>query len=433
MTIGEPLRLRCGAVLKNRIVKSGMSEALGDEHNNPTDGLINLFGRWSKGGAALLITGNTPIDRWHLEHAGNIVLDERTDLQRVSKLADAAKCGGSLALLQLAHAGRQTPEAINSRPLSISEQRLDLPGYGAPKSATEEDLDAVIDKFVNSALLAKQSGFDGVEIHSAHGYLLSSSLSPRINTRTDCWGGPLENRARLSISVARAVRAAVGKEFIVAVKLNSSDFQKGGFDHEDSIKVARMLEDEGVDLIDISGGNFESPKAYQHTSKTQNTIAREGYFLEAASAIKSSVRIPVMVTGGFRTVEVMNSALANNNADLIGMGRPFIIDPEFPAGLLSGSSNSAPTVEREFPAAGSIPRGAVLNWFCDQLALHGTLGEGDPSVPLLAGHERYLARIQSATDRLLSARKRIKISRTGDRTANGVSQCSAQGHTQTRC
>ena len=411
ITIQDRLKLPSGAVLRNRIIKAAMSEALGDAHNNPTEGLINLFGRWSKGGAALLVTGNTPVDRWHLEHAGNFVLDAQSDLEQVSRLARAARSGGALALAQLSHAGRQTPGAINPNPLSISDQRLDLDGYGPPKEATEDDLNTVIAKFVESALRAQKAGFDGVEIHAAHGYLLSASLSPRINTRQDDWGGRLENRARLPLSVVKAVRASVGDDFIVAVKLNSSDFQKGGFDHADSIRVAQMLEAERVDFIEISGGNFEFPTAYQHTSKKQSTIAREGYFLKAAAAIKSSVGIPIMVTGGFRTVDVMNAALAADQVDLIGMARPFIIDPEFPTRLLNGSCRAAPAVERDFPAAETLPRGAVLNWFCDQLVLHGTAGEGDPSAPLIEGHERYLARIRTCTDQLLSTRSRDNVSR----------------------
>ena len=240
-----------------------MSEALGDEHSNPTDGLINLFGRWSKGGAALLITGNTPVDRWHLEHAGNFVLDEQSDMSRVRQLASAAKSGGALALVQLAHAGRQTPEAINPQPLSISDVKLIYDGYGKPKPISESEIETVIGQYVSSALLAKEAGFDGVEIHAAHGYLLSSSLSPRINTRTDNWGGSLENRSRLLLSVVRAVRLAVGPQFIVATKLNSSDFQEGGFSHEDSIEVAKMLQKEGIDFLEISGGNFETPVCLQ--------------------------------------------------------------------------------------------------------------------------------------------------------------------------
>jgi 2,4-dienoyl-CoA reductase-like NADH-dependent reductase (Old Yellow Enzyme family) len=402
--IQDSLTLPNGKILRNRIVKSALSEALGDEFNNPTDGLINLFERWSKGGAALLITANTPIDRWHLEHAGNFVLDEMSDMDRVSRLAKAAKSGGAMILAQLSHAGRQTPELINPHPLSMSNLRLDLPGYGVPKTATDSDFAYVIGQYVKSAALAKHAGFDGVQIHAAHGYLLSSSLSPRINTRKDQWGGTLDNRARLLLAVVQAVRAEVGADFIIAAKLNSSDFQKGGFSHEDSIKVAKMLEKEGIDFVEISGGNFETPIAYQHTSKKESTIAREAYFLDYAKDIKAALDIPVMVTGGFRSASVMNEALCADATDLIGIGRPFIIDPEFPAKLLSGQIDMAPAIERDFLPTNELPGGAALNWFCHQLALHGANGDANTSVPIVEGHEYYLARIKSMTDTLLKTR-----------------------------
>ena len=403
--ISHGLALPNGVTLKNRIVKSAMSETLGDAFNNPTQGLIALFERWSAGGAGLLITGNTPIDRQHLEHAGNFALDDLSDMARVADLATAAKSGGAKVLAQLAHAGRQTPEAINPHPISVSDLRLELPGYGDPVSASDADFKAVIAKFARSAVLAQSAGFDGVEIHAAHGYLLSSALSPRINTRHDQWGGSLENRARLVISVVRAVRAAVSPDFIVAVKLNSSDFQKGGFDHHDSVKVAVMLEAEGVDFIEISGGTFETPTAYQHTSRSQSTAAREGYFLDYAEAMKSALNIPLMVTGGFRSADVMNTAIAANKTDLIGAGRPFIIDPEFPAKLLSGSITAAPAIERDFPPADKLPRGAVLNWFCAQLAHLANNGRADLKLSVEEGHEQYLEMIVRATRRLQDARR----------------------------
>ncbi|TQV83113.1 NADH:flavin oxidoreductase/NADH oxidase family protein [Denitrobaculum tricleocarpae] len=402
--IEQPLELPNGVVLKNRIVKSAMSEALADARNNPTAALMELFERWGAGGAGLLITGNTPIDPWHLEHAGNFVLDAQSDMGRVSELAARAKSGGAKVLAQLAHAGRQTPEAINPQPLSISDLRLNLSGYGAPVAATDAQLEDVAEKFTRSAELAQEAGFDGVEVHAAHGYLLSSALSPRINIRKDRWGGALENRARLLLSVVRAVRARVAPGFILAVKLNSSDFEKGGFDHQESALVAKMLEAEGVDFIEISGGTFEAPTAYQHSSKKQSTIAREGYFLDYAAAIKSALTIPLMVTGGFRSGAVMKAAIAEAKTDLIGMGRPFIVDPDFPAKLLSGEIAAAPSVEREFPPADDLPRGAVLNWFCHQLALQGSTGAAALSLPLIEGHARYLASIESATERLLEAR-----------------------------
>lgn len=404
MNICEKLALPNGVTLKNRIVKSAMSEALGDENNHPTSDLINAFAKWSESGAALLITGNTPVDRKHLEHAGNFVLDPESDVELVSALAAAGKSGGAKILAQLAHAGRQTPETINAHPTSVSDVRLDLPGYGQPAPATEDQFNEVVEKFVRSAKLAQAAGFDGVEIHAAHGYLLSSSLSPRINTRKDRWGGSLENRARLVLSVVRAVRAAVNPSFIVAVKLNSSDFQKGGFDYADSVQVAVMLEAEGVDFIEISGGNFEQPTAYQHASKSGSTQAREAYFLDYAAAIKAALNIPLMVTGGFRSASVMNEAIESGKTDLIGMGRPFISDPEFPAKLLSGAIDKAPAIEQGFPPADTLPRGAVLNWFCTQLALVGRTGAPNLSLPLEEGHQRYLDQIERATERLVASR-----------------------------
>ncbi|MGU9950722.1 MAG: NADH:flavin oxidoreductase/NADH oxidase family protein [Gammaproteobacteria bacterium WSBS_2016_MAG_OTU1] len=404
--IDKELKLGCGAVLKNRIVKSAMSEALSDECNNPGDAHINLFALWGKSGAALLITGNTPIDRRHLEHAGNFVLDEQTDMEQVQKLATAAKQGGAKILAQLAHAGRQTPEAINPHPTSISDVRLNLSGYGQPSPADEKEINNIIGKFSRSAALAKQAGFDGVEIHAAHGYLLSSSLSPKINTRDDEWGGSLENRARLTLSVVRAVRAETGNDFIVAVKLNSSDFQKGGFSHEDSIAIAKMLQNEGVDFVEISGGNFEVPVAYQHTSQ-KTGLAREAYFLEYARDIKAALNIPVMVTGGFRSAKVMKDAISNGDVDIIGIGRPFIIDPAFPEKLLRGEIESLPARERDFSPSDTLPKSAVLNWFCHQLSLVAKNGCVDDSLSIEEAHNCYLANIELATVRHLENRKNL--------------------------
>ncbi len=404
-SIRDSLMLPNGVKLGNRIVKSAMSEALGDARNDPTDGLIDLFERWGRGGAGMLITGNTPVDRDHLEHAANVVLDGKTDRDRMRRLATAARSGGARVLVQLAHGGRQTPAAVNPAPLSISGRPLDLPGYGMPRAAEEGELEAVVAQFARSAGLAMEAGFDGVEIHAAHGYLLSSALSPRINTRTDRWGGPLRNRSRLLRRVVRAVRAEVGPGAIVAVKLNSSDFQKGGFSHEDSIAVARMLEAEHVDLVEISGGNFETPVAYRHAAVAQRTARREAYFLDYARDIKAALAIPVMVTGGFRSATAMNEALAAGATDLIGAGRPFISDPAFPKKMLDGAIDMAPAPERDFPAADTLPRGAVLNWFCHQLALWGRDGAPDLELALLDGHERYLAMLEEATGDLLAARR----------------------------
>ncbi len=402
MLIGTSIRLPNGVDLRNRIVKSAMSEALADASNCPTKELVQLYSIWGQSEAALLITGNIQIDRRCLEHAANLVLDEKAPVEKFSEIACAGKSDGARIIAQLSHAGRQTPEAINPNPLSISSVVLELEGYGEPKPASEGDLADIIDKFAHAAQLAESAGFDGVQIHAAHGYLLSSSLSPKINNRTDHWGGSLENRARLLRFVLRQVRARVSKSFIVAVKLNSADFQKGGFEHADSIKVAKFLEQDGIDFLEVSGGNFETPVAYQYSGENNSTRLREAYFLDYARDIKLALDIPVMVTGGFRSVKTMNDALAESATDLVGIARPFIIEPQFPSFLLNGTLESAPAIERSFPPSCHLPRGAALNWFCHQLTLLGRNGKADLEQPILEGHQEYLNCIDSATRKFQS-------------------------------
>jgi len=414
-TIRDPLTLANGVALPNRIVKSAMSEALADARGDASDGQVAIYARWGRGGAGMLITGNAMVDRRHLEHPANFVLDEHSDTTRTRRYAQAMKSGGAVALTQLNHPGRQQgAEDFGHAPLSISDVRLDLPGYARPVAADEAALTEVIAKFARAAALAEEAGFDGVEIHCAHGYLLSSALSPAINTRADCWGGSLANRARLALAVVDAVRQSVGDDFVVAAKLNSADFQKGGFSAEDSVATAVLLQDAGVHFIEVSGGNFESPLAYQHKSRAsdattgrapkRSTALREAYFLEYARAVKAALGIPVMVTGGFRQAAVMNAALAEGATDLIGIGRPFIIAPEFPAALLDGRIDAAPAVERDFPDARDLPPGAALNWFCHQLALHGLEGAADLALPVVDGHRRYIDRRRATAKRRRATR-----------------------------
>ena len=399
--INLPLTLPCGAMLPNRLAKSAMSEALADSRGDITDGMIALYRQWAEGGAGMLITGNIQADRRHLEHAANVVLDDDSDLAQFRRLAEAGQSGGGLILAQLNHAGRQTPDSVNPHPLSLSPVRLELPGYGVPREATAEELEKIVLQFARAAQLAEDSGFSGVEIHAAHGYLLSSALSPRINLRNDEWGGTLEKRAHLPLEVLRAVRAAAKPAFVVGVKLNASDFQKGGLSGEDSAATAQMLQDAGADFVEISGGNFEQPQSYQYQRSTASgrDPQREAYFLEHAAAVKAAVNIPVTATGGFRSRQAMESALANGGADIIGMARPFIAAPDFPAKLLAGEIESAPALERDFPPADELPRLAALNWFCHQLRLRGTVGDADLSMPVLEGHEKYLAFAADAAKR----------------------------------
>ena len=223
-----------------------------------------------------------------------------------------------------------------------------MSNFGRPRAATDADILDIVARFARAASILKEAGFDGVQIHSAHGYLLSQFLSPRTNRREDEWGGPLINRARLLLKGVQAVRAAVGPNYPVAVKLNSSDFVKGGFMLEDCLQVVRWLSDAGVDLVEISGGTYEQMemlKAHSEDEIRDSTRQREAMFLEYAAAIKTVAAMPIMVTGGFRTLAGMEAALRDGHTDMIGLARPFCLDPDFPRRLMSGTLAALPVPE----------------------------------------------------------------------------------------
>jgi 2,4-dienoyl-CoA reductase-like NADH-dependent reductase (Old Yellow Enzyme family) len=351
--LAAPLTLPCGAVLPNRIAKAAMTEALGDLRDDATPELARLYRRWSGGGAGLLITGHVMVDRRFLEQAGNVVLDDETDETRLRAWVAAGTEGGNHLWAQLNHPGRQTTRFHSDRPIAPSAVALPVRGFFArPRAIEEAEIGELIAAFARSAGIARRVGFTGVQVHAAHGYLISQFLSPRSNRRSDAWGGSLERRARFLLEVVRAVRAAVGPDYPVAVKLNSSDFQRGGFEHREAVEVARMLAAEGIDLLEISGGTYERVAFAGHRRfaaadpRAAATRAREAYFLEYAHAIRAAMHgVPLMVSGGFRTPAVMGEVLRAGEADVLGIARPFCVEPDFPARLLAGSPEPLPSPE----------------------------------------------------------------------------------------
>ncbi|HNH49411.1 MAG TPA: NADH:flavin oxidoreductase, partial [Myxococcota bacterium] len=237
--LSSPLSLPCGAVLSNRIAKSAMSEDLADRGNVPGERLFRLYRRWGKGGAGLLITGNVMIDRTALGEPYNVVVEDEKVLPALSAWAAAAREGGVEVWPQLNHPGRQSPRMLSPVPVAPSAVAVQLPGkaFAQPRALSSPEIEALVARFARAAALCKQAGFTGVQIHGAHGYLISQFLSPLSNLREDEWGGSPENRRRFLIEVVRAVRAAVGPTFPVGVKLNSADFQRGGFSEEESMEV----------------------------------------------------------------------------------------------------------------------------------------------------------------------------------------------------
>lgn len=350
----QPLSLRTER-LPNRLAKAAMTEGLADRGGRPTQRLVTLYDAWARGGSGLLITGNVIVDRRHLEKPGNVVIDAEPDADMRAALqawSQSARSRGAGVWMQLSHAGRQTPRLVNSSPLAPSAVALAMPGkqFAPPVAMTEGDIEAVISGFARAARVARETGFTGVQIHAAHGYLLSQFLSPRSNRRQDQWGGSLANRARLLLDITRAVRGAVGDDFTVAAKLNSADFQKGGFAPTESVIVAGWLKAAGVDCLEISGGSYEQPRMMNldglskpdFSGLARSTAQREAYFLDFAVEMIKTVQTPVMVTGGFRTAEAMASAVGDG-VGLIGLGRPLCVDPMAPSKLLAGAPALART------------------------------------------------------------------------------------------
>ncbi len=347
--ISQSLKLPCGAELPNRLAKAAMTEGLATANGVPTPELERLYGLWSDGGAGMLLSGNIQVDRDHLERPGNVVIDAKPNAAMRKALASWAKAGtrnGNHFWAQISHAGRQTQKIVNPHPKAPSPIKLGLPGgqFGEPVALTKPEIKQIVRRFGVCAAAVQEAGFTGVQVHAAHGYLLSQFLSPRSNHRDDEYGGDLANRARMLLDVIASVRKAVGPDFPVAVKLNSADFQKGGFDFADSLEVVQWLEKASVDLIEISGGTYEQPKLLgvagmeeeEKQEVKESTMIREAYFVDFALAMQEKVSIPLMVTGGFRQRRVMEQALETGSADLIGLGRPMCVMADAPNQLLAG-------------------------------------------------------------------------------------------------
>lgn len=335
----EPLTLPCGATLPNRLVKAAMSEGLGTRDNRMTPGLVQVYKRWGAGGIGMNITGNIMIDRRARAEPGNIVIEDERDLPLLQEWAKAGQAGGSKIWVQINHPGKQCPKAMNKETVAPSAIpfRKDLQMmFGTPRELTEAEIEGLIKRYGEAARICKKAGFDGVQIHGAHGYLISQFLSPHHNQRTDQWGGSEENRRRFVLAVYDEMRKQVGPEFPVGIKLNSADFQKGGFSEEESLAVIKALEERGIDLIEISGGTYEAPVMTGATQpKKESTKLREAYFLDFAEKIRNEVKCPLMLTGGFRSTAGMKEALSSGAVDLIGLARALAMEPEVGDRLLN--------------------------------------------------------------------------------------------------
>ena len=325
-------KLPNGQRIKNRIVKAAMEENMSDESLQPGDALVNLYQKWAEGGAGLILTGNVMVDRLAMTGPGGVVLEKQTELEKFARWSAAAKANDTRVWMQINHPGRQVYKRMGGKVYSPSNVSLDMGKlsdmFGQAQAMTEDQIEELIQRFTDTAVQAEKAGFDGVQIHAAHGYLIAQFLSPLVNKRQDQWGGSIENRARLLIEVIKRVKAATAPEFGIGVKLNSADFQRGGFDVDDALTVVQFLEPLAIDLVELSGGSYEAP-AMQGVTADGRTLAREAYFLEFAEKIASETQIPIMTTGGIRRLPIAEEVLAKNVA-LVGIATGLATEPSLP-------------------------------------------------------------------------------------------------------
>ena len=337
-----PLTLPNGTKLSNRFAKAAMEENMADADHAPSEELIRLYRTWAEGEVGLMITGNVMIDRRAMTGPGGVVLDSSRHQARFEQWASAARNRGAQVWMQINHPGRQMPAALGQETVAPSAVPMELGSFSkqfsAPKQMSETEIVDVIRRFADAALLAEASGFSGVQIHAAHGYLLSQFLSPLTNKRDDRCVGSIDNRARLLVAVVEEVRARVGAGFSVSVKLNSGDFQRGGFSQEDAKRVVVMLNPLKIDLLELSGGSYEAP-AMHGQARDGRTLAREAYFLEFAQDIATVATMPIMVTGGIRRLAVAEQVL-DSGIDMVGIGTALALDPHLPRDWKAGKSSA---------------------------------------------------------------------------------------------
>ena len=329
--LASSFKLPNGTLLQNRIAKSAMSENMGTLQNAPTRNLIKAYEVWSKGGSGLLITGNVMIDSRALGEPRNVVVEDRSSFKLLQDWAKSCEGTGTHIWPQLNHPGRQAFASINKEVVAPSAVSLKMGAasrmFKKPTPLSEDAIWKIIKRFGNTAKIIQDAGFTGCQIHGAHGYLVSQFLSPLSNTRKDKWGGILENRMRFVIEIYREIRTQVGKEYPIGIKINSADFQRGGFSEEESLEVIRILSKEGIDMLEISGGTYEKP-AMVGLKQKKSTQEREVYFLDYIQKARKITTKPLMLTGGFRTVSIMEQALIDGNLDIVGLARPFCLYPE---------------------------------------------------------------------------------------------------------
>ena len=354
----QPLDLPCGARLKNRLVKSAMSDSLGDGAGNATQAQMRLYERWAEGGAALSLIGEVQTSPHYAEKPGNLVLVPDADLAALQKLAQRGSANSAHIWPQLGHAG-----ALAHGPISTPKgpSPLDVEGLKCDGMSLD-DIQDLPRSYAQAATLAKDAGFGGVLIHAGHGFLFSQFLSPLFNHRTDAYGGTVDERFRIIGEVIDAVRKAVGPAYPIGIKINSTDMLEGGLTQDDALEAVQLLDATTVDLIDVSGGTY-----FPGAESSSDSASSSGpYFIDFAKRAKSITSIPIILTGGFETREQAAKAILEGCADAISLARAMVLNPSLPNAWLSDAGG-----DPEFPIFDAPPRGGVTAWYSMRLTALG--------------------------------------------------------------
>ncbi|MDG2448517.1 MAG: NADH:flavin oxidoreductase/NADH oxidase family protein [Saprospiraceae bacterium] len=390
--LSQSFTLPNGSVISNRIVKSALSEGIAEANGRPSDALFNLYERWGKGGAGILMSGNTMVDKDHLVNANVMIAEDDEFLDDYKKLADSAQAYGTHLWMQINHPGRQAPIYLDKAPVSASNIGMPSKLYLEPRPLPENEIEDLIERYGTAALIAKKSGMKGAQIHGAHGYLVNQFLSPLTNIRKDKWGGSLENRSRFVMEIYKNMRAKVGADFPLGIKINSADFQRGAFTEEESMEVIQMLDEAGMDMIEVSGGTYERA-AMVGTQHKESTIKREAYFIDFIKKVRDKISSPLMLTGGFRTINTMEKAVDNGELDFVGLGRPFCVFPDVAKDLLSGKMMDC-SVPDLITGVDKIDMTGILKtpWHQFQLVRMGKGLDPDPNMDLWMVYEKVTGR-----------------------------------------
>ena len=393
--LAESIQIR-GTQFKNRIIKGAMSEALANTQGQPNHLHFGLYEAWAKGGLGCAITGNVMVDLRAKNEPGVVGVESERDLALLTQWAEVGKKHGMVQLVQLSHPGRQCPKGLNKEtvaPSAVPFSPMLATTFGTPRALREDEILDIIQRFAAAAAVCEKAGFEGVQLHGAHGYLISQFLSPLTNQRNDQWGGSVENRMRFLLEIYKAVRAATSDQFIIAVKLNSADFQRGGITEEDVITVFKAIDAAGIDLIEVSGGTYEAPAmaGAKEDKRKASTIAREAYFLDFADKIRKEVKCHLMVTGGFRTVEGMNAALDSGACEFVGIARPFAVETALADRLIAGQDvrYGVDKIKTGIPMVDKMAIMEII-WYAAQFKAIGEGKQPNPKLSPLKVFFKYL-------------------------------------------